>query len=1019
MGRAVKTIQELINDLQSYWTKQGCAAHLGHDVEVGAGTFNPATFFRALGPEPYCAAYVEPSRRPKDGRYGENPNRLQLFHQFQVIFKPAPHDIQERYLHSLEAMGYDLQEHDIRFVHDDWEQPSLGAWGLGWEVWRDGMEVTQFTYFQAVAGINLNPITVELTYGIERIAMPIQKVDTVWDLHWNETLTYADIYHRNEVEWSRYNFEEADTDLLRTHFLGYEKEANRLVERSLPLPAHDYVMKASHAFNLLDARGVISVTERTGYIQRLRHLSHQVATSYLKTREEMGTPLLKKQWPSLAPRPARVEEPRPLHEPSADLLLEIGSEELPASYLPPAIKWLEKSFEKLFQEEGLAHGELRLLATPRRIALFVQDLDAATSEEEVQRKGPTLALAFDADGFLTRVGKGFCESIGIEEPQITRDELINGHLPQLAIRTHKETDYLYGILQKPARSAAQILSERLPKMLAEIPFPKRMHWNGEGGYYPRPVRWLVALHGEALLPLSLYGIRATRFTHGHRQLDNQTFSLPSASDYLSLLHKHQVMVDPKERKETIQKQAADLARPLGATPLLAPSLLEELIYLTEWPLPALGEFSHTFLSAPEEILTCEMIHHQRTIPLYDSSQKLLPHFLLVADQRTTPGVIEGNQEVITARLKDGLFLWQQDQKLPLAEHVKRLHTITYHEELGTLYQKQERIVALVGLLQETTRWGNLQEALRAAALCKGDLATELVGEFPELQGKIGYHLALVSGESPVVAHAIDEQWWPRGEGAPLPESPEGTLLSLADKWETLISSFAIGLEPTASRDPYGLRRQVLAICRILIHHQLRLPLSPFLERAYQLFCKATGRTSEPEVISRLERFFRNRIQTVLSDFGFRPEEINAALAVGYPDITDAFLRVQALHHFRQEETAYAPLLKVYKRVRGFLVGEEAEELSPHHAEEITEEEAERSLREAYKATQGRYTQAVASGDYQSAYGEIASLQPHLDHFINSLRILDPNPLLRARRVSLIRKIFDLIAQLLDLQALPH
>ena len=287
--------QELIFSLGRFWADQGGVIQQPYDIEVGAGTFNPATFLRVLGPEPWKVAYVEPSRRPTDGRYGENPNRLQHYYQYQVIIKPSPLDIQEIYLNSLKFFGIDPLGHDIRFVEDDWESPTLGAWGLGWEVWLDGMEITQFTYFQQAGGIELNPIPVEITYGIERIAMYLQGVDNVFDLEWTKGVRYGDIHHRGEVEFSKYNFEEADVEMLFHLFGMYEKEAKRMVEKGLVLPAYDYCLKTSHTFNLLDARGAISVTERTKYIARVRNLAKKCAGEYLKLREEMGFPLLKNQ----------------------------------------------------------------------------------------------------------------------------------------------------------------------------------------------------------------------------------------------------------------------------------------------------------------------------------------------------------------------------------------------------------------------------------------------------------------------------------------------------------------------------------------------------------------------------------------------------------------------------------------------------------------------------------------------------------------------------------------------------
>lgn len=291
------SFQQLIFELQQYWSGQGCIIVQPYDMEMGAGTFHPATFLRAIGPEPWQAAYVQPSRRPSDGRYGENPNRLQHYYQFQVLLKPSPDNIQELYLDSLKTIGVDTELHDIRFVEDNWESPTLGAWGLGWEVWLDGMEVSQFTYFQQVGGLDCKPVSGEITYGLERIAMCLQDCSNVFDLVWTQsnqrTVTYGDIYHQNEVEMSRYNFELADTDSLFSWFDTCETESQKLIEEGLAIPAYEMTMKASHAFNLLDARGAISVTERQRYILRVRTLSRTVAQAYFESREALSFPLLK------------------------------------------------------------------------------------------------------------------------------------------------------------------------------------------------------------------------------------------------------------------------------------------------------------------------------------------------------------------------------------------------------------------------------------------------------------------------------------------------------------------------------------------------------------------------------------------------------------------------------------------------------------------------------------------------------------------------------------------------------
>jgi glycyl-tRNA synthetase alpha chain len=286
------TFQQLILKLQSYWDAKGCALLQPYDMEMGAGTFHTATFLRAIGPEPWRAAYVQPSRRPKDGRYGDNPNRLQHYYQYQVVLKPSPDNIQDLYLDSLRTLGFNLKQHDVRFVEDDWESPTLGAWGLGWEVWLDGMEITQFTYFQQVGGLDCKPVLGEITYGLERLAMYLQGKENVYDLVWTPGISYGDVYHQNEVEQSKYNFEASDAAWLLGQFTGYESQAKRLIEAGLPLPGYEMVLKCSHTFNLLDARGAISVTERAAYIGRVRALARLVAQAYYESREKLGFPMV-------------------------------------------------------------------------------------------------------------------------------------------------------------------------------------------------------------------------------------------------------------------------------------------------------------------------------------------------------------------------------------------------------------------------------------------------------------------------------------------------------------------------------------------------------------------------------------------------------------------------------------------------------------------------------------------------------------------------------------------------------
>ena len=501
------TFQEMIHRLSAFWAKQGAVIQQGYDLETGAGTFNPATFLRALGPEPYKTAYIEPSRRPKDGRYGMNPNRVQHYFQYQVILKPSPPDIQTVYLQSLEAVGFDLKKHDVRFVHDDWEGPTLGAWGLGWETWIDGMEVSQITYFQSVAGKALKPISGEITYGLERLAMYLQKKESIFDLQWNEELTYGDIYYQNEVEWSSYNFDEAPAQMWLSHFNDFEKEAKRLVEKKWPLPAYDFVIKASHAFNLLDARGIISVTERTGYIARIRELAKLVGDCYIESREKQGFPLLRNSKEDTLAVKRAIDAPI-MKVDEADFLLEIGSRRASRHIRPNRIEVPFSAHDKFFRKEGISHKAIKEYGTPRRLALLIEGLRTETAPQMIEKRGPPISAAFGSDHLPTQVGKGFLHTLG--KKALSLKEIEEGQDSDLEVRSIKGTQYLFAKTTIPSKKTAELLREELPKLILEIEFPKKMRWANLDISFARPILWIVALFGDQVIPFEVGNISSAK-----------------------------------------------------------------------------------------------------------------------------------------------------------------------------------------------------------------------------------------------------------------------------------------------------------------------------------------------------------------------------------------------------------------------------------------------------------------------------------------------------------------------------
>ncbi|NGX38749.1 MAG: Glycine--tRNA ligase alpha subunit [Chlamydiae bacterium] len=981
------TFQQIIHKLTEFWEKQGCLIHQGHDLETGAGTFNPATFLRCLGPEPYNTAYVEPSRRPSDGRYGENPNRLQLFHQFQVVIKPSPLNIIALYKQSLQEIGINLKEHDLRFVHDDWESPTIGAHGLGWEVWIDGMEVTQFTYFQAVANVPLKPISVEITYGLERLCLYVQNKDNFFDMQWNETYTFGDIVKQSEIEWSAYNFTFATTEMWLRHFDDYEKEAKQLIAKQLPLPAYDFVVKASHAFNLLEARGAISVTERAGYIARIRDLSRLIASEYLAMRERLGFPLLEKLPQEPTPTPDLKEIPKTF-DPNrrGDFLFEIGSEELPATFVPIGMQSLERAITTLLKDSDLPFDEIQLFGTPRRLGVLVKELAEGSADQQIERKGPPITTAFAPDGKPTKQGEGFLHSIGCDAPPLT--EIRSGKVPQLEIKTIKDQEYLFATLKKEGQSVHQILSSALPTLIQNLDFPKKMRWGILDIFYPRPIHWITALYNDQVIPFVLGNITSGDYTYGHSQLSPDQIPL-KGKDFFATLKEHNVLADVTERRARILSQLKEIEEKHSVQPLEKNRVLKEVLFLSEWPMLITADFNPEFLKAPPEVLISEMVQHQKYFPLANSSGDLQNLFVITADNTPNDLIRSGNQKVLSARLADGVFLYKQDLKTPLEAFNQKLAKMTFQKELGSVLDKVMRIASLTEKLNEKLTIADDQKLARASLLCKADLASEMVGEFPELQGTIGKYYALAQKEDKEVATAIEEHWMPRMEGGPLPQTPTGILLSLADKLDNLISYFSVGLKPTSSSDPYALRRQTIGLLKILIENKLPLDLSELLSE---------------EVLT----YVTSRAKGVFLELGFAKDEIEASLAGLCKNPFDQYCKVKALHDFRQQ-TSFAKLFEVYKRAKGQLVKTPPRPFDPSLAQEPAEKELSTALNTLSKV----WTSLLAEKDYTKAFAEIAKLQPPLAHLFDTVKILADDPKLRDNRLALLHKVFAYFQELLD------
>ncbi len=819
------SFQDVIMRLQQYWAAQGCLVWQPYSEKVGAGTANPATVLRVLGPEPWNVAYAEPSYRPDDGRYAENPNRMQMHTQFQVILKPAPADSQELYLRSLEAIGIDRDQHDIRFVEDNWESPALGAWGLGWEVWLDGLEITQYTYFQQAGGFPLDPVPIEYTYGLERIVMYLQGVKEVWQIDWDGRRTYGDVLKLPEIEHCTYDFQVADVGRLKAMYELFEAEARNCLVHKLVIPAHDYVLRCSHTFNLLDARGAIGVTERAYYFAKMRDLARQVSIAYVEQREREEYPWLVESSRSKVEGDGvqlAIAGLSTFNLQPSTYLLEIGTEELPGHDLVDALGQLKAAVPKLLGDLRLAYDEVYVSGTPRRLTVLVKGLASQQADEETVVKGPPADRAFDAGGAATPAAVGFARKYGLP-------------VEALEVRQEGAARYVYAVVRRTGRPTPEVLAEALTGLVAGIKIGKTMRWNASGVAFSRPIRWFISLLGDAVIPFEYAGLIAGRTTRGSRAEGSPELEVASADAYQALIAAHHIIVDRDARQAAINAQIGALAAEVGGVIPDDPGLLDEVTDLVEQPTAIRGSFAKDYLRLPKEVLITVMKKHQRYFPVVDAAGKLLPHFITVRNGGAEhAGVVRaGNEGVIRARYADAEYFFKADSAHKLEHFTPRLATLTFQEKLGSMLDKTyrlERLAPAVGQMLGLSAV-DLATTARAAALCKSDLATQMVVELTSLQGIMGREYARMSGEPDAVADAIFEHYLPRSQGDTLPRTRPGLALGIANRLDSLVGLFAVGLAPTSSADPFGLRRDALGLVQALAGAGEPFDLRPALKAA--------------------------------------------------------------------------------------------------------------------------------------------------------------------------------------------
>ena len=1003
--------QEMILALQQFWAAQGCVLWNPYNVQVGAGTNNPATLLRVLGPEPWRVAYVEPCIRPDDGRYGENPNRMQRFLQYQVILKPEPGNPQELYLESLAVLGIHTRDNDIRFVEDNWQSPPLGAWGLGWEVWLNGQEIAQFTYFQQAAGLPCDPVSVEITYGLERMAMAIQGVDSVWDVCWQGELTYGDVFRDEERAYCQYYFEIADVRELRAVYDSYQKEHERALAAGAVLPAYDYVLKCNHIFNVLDARGAVGVTERAQFFRTMRGMTLACARAYLAEREALGFPLREKlavQWPAvvaLDPEPDGIVETGD----HADFLLEIGVEELPPEHLQAVVE----QWEEYFESNSNLYPDIFI--TPRRLSVFQRNVGARHLKVESVHRGPPTKIAFDEAGNPTAAALGFARSKGVAPKDLDKAEIDGG-------------EYVVAQVKRPIQ---EVLVERIHEMFDAIRFPRTMRWNETGAEFSRPIRWLVALWGNQVVPVQLAGIQADRFTRGHRREGSLPIELSSASEYLEKVKKCGIQLSKTGRQQHIKELLELEISPYGEKIAEDNELLEEVSCLVENPTVLRGDFDRSFLQLPNGVLTTVMKKHQRYFPVIDGLNNMEPSFLVVCDGPGDEQIRRGNEQVLAARFADAQFFYEQDRKQPLEAYLPRLDTLTFHEKLGSMLDKSNRLEKLVTPLADLLGYkpSDTEIARQAARLCKADLATQMVVELTSLQGEMGRIYALEDGLPEAVAQAIYEHWLPRHAGDELPQSKPGILLSLADRLDSLVGLMGVGIKATASSDPYGLRRSALGIIRMLVEREIDVSLPNLLEIA-----KLTQPFSLEDEITNAFRFFmRERLYhwlieitpgIVLSENGSHPFTVTRISSSGYA--IDAINAIIDMHMDRPlrakraldqlipwlDKDSWNDVLNGYARCARITKDVSSDF---HINTTLLKEPAEIELHKEYQLTR----ETVASDKTVDAFlSAIETMLLAITRFFDEVLVMAEDEDIRRNRLALLKGISSLSDGIVDLSKMP-
>ena len=682
-----------------------------------------------------------------------------------------------------------------------------------------------------------------------------------------------------------------------------------------------------------------------------------------------------------------------------DLFLEIGCEEIPAGFVPKAMADMETLMKRELESARLGYGEIVTLGTPRRLVLAVKGIAERQPDAELTAMGPAKSVAYDKDGKPTRAAEGFARGQGVDVAALT------------VVMTEKG-EYLAAKKSEVGRDSADLLPEMLPRLMNAIPFKKSMRWADLDVRFARPIHWIVALFDSVVVPFSFGNIESGSASRGHRFMANTTFPVRDFAHYLEECERHFVIPDPEKRKEIIRREIERVAKQAKGNVLPDESLLEQVSFLVEYPSAVHGTFSEDFLVVPREVLITSMREHQRYFSLVDDQGKLLPGFITINNTLTDDPqvVVKGNERVLRARLSDARFFFDEDHKVRLDARVEALKSVVYQAKLGTSYEKMERFRALAQGLAGRLNPAVSEKVYRAATLCKADLVTGMVGEFPEVQGIMGREYAIHDGEDVAVANAIAEHYLPTQAGGELPASDIGAFVSLADKMDTICGCFCVGLIPTGSADPYALRRSALGIINIIIEKGYREPLSALIKSSLDLL---TGKSVRPleEVQRDVLEFFRGRFVNLMAD-RFPSDVVDAVVSVSFDDLVEAGAKIAALAEFRNRSD-FGPLAVAFKRVCN-IVKEGVE--TPVSAE-LFQDPAEAELHGALKQVAGKVEAALSGADYLAALTEIATLKPAVDLFFEKVMVMAEDERVRGNRLALLTGIARLFGRLADFSRL--